>query len=108
MHTNRKPSRRIPLLERMEPRAYLAAHILGNATVYQTIQAAVNAASPGATINIDAGNYAELVTISKPLTLQGAQAGKDAQNRGGAESVITGVKGSSGISSAFYITTNDV
>ena len=53
---------------RLEPRQMMAAHIVGSSTVYQTIQAAVDAAMPGATINVDAGTYSELVTITKPLT----------------------------------------
>jgi nitrous oxidase accessory protein NosD len=36
------------------------------------IQAAINAASPGATITIAAGTYTENVVVDKPLTLQGA------------------------------------
>lgn len=39
---------------------------------YQTIQAAVNAAPSGSTINVCPGTYPEQVVISKPLTLTGA------------------------------------
>ncbi len=40
---------------------------------YATIQAAINAASPSATINVAAGTYNESqILINKPLTLQGA------------------------------------
>ncbi len=38
---------------------------------YTTIQQAVNAASPSAVIRIFPGTYAEMVTITKPLTLTG-------------------------------------
>jgi len=38
---------------------------------YTTIQAAVNAAPSGATINICPGNYPEQITIGTPLTLKG-------------------------------------
>ena len=89
-----------------------AAHIVGNPTAYATIQAAVNAATAGAVITVDAGTYAEQVTISKTLTLQGAQAGVDATSRAGGatsgESVVTGAVSSGVHSSAFTITANDV
>src|SRR5256885_4946764 len=68
-------------IEQLERRQLLAAHIVGDPTVYATIQAAVDAASPNATINVDAGSYQELVTGNKPVTLHGAQAGVDARHR---------------------------
>ena len=40
-------------------------------THYTTIQAAVSAAASGATIQVCPANYAEQVTIAKPLTLKG-------------------------------------
>ena len=43
---------------------------------YKTIQAAIDAASDGATIKIAAGIYEERVTINKPITLEGAGWGK--------------------------------
>jgi hypothetical protein len=58
-------------------------------TACQTIQGAVNKASSGDTINVAAGTYNEQVTISKTVTLKGAQAGTDARTRSGAESIIT-------------------
>jgi len=39
---------------------------------FTSIQTAINAASPGATITIGAGTYVENVVVDKPLTLQGA------------------------------------
>ena len=84
----------VGLVELLENRVLLAAHIVGSPTVYSTIQAAVNAAAAGATITVDPGTYAEEVTIGKTLTLQGAQAGIDARTRtgdaGANESVVTG------------------
>ncbi|HEX4639420.1 MAG TPA: hypothetical protein VH170_08030 [Chthoniobacterales bacterium] len=60
----------------------------GNSPCFTTIQAAINAASNGDTIKVADATYNESVNINKSLTLQGAQAGVDARNRSGAESVI--------------------
>lgn len=61
---------------------------------YCTIQQAVNAASPNDVISADAGVYNEsIITINKPLTLNGANAGISAGKYPGvrgAESVING------------------
>src|SRR5581483_7708522 len=109
---NRKTRLRCAL-ESLENRTLFAAHIVGSPTVYPTIQAAVNAATAGAIINVDAGTYPELVTVSKSLTIRGAQAGVDARStprlNGVPESIITGAPTTTGtITSAFYITANDV
>jgi len=42
---------------------------------YCTIQAAINAATNGNTITLDAGNYYENITLNKSLTIQGPNAG---------------------------------
>jgi len=55
---------------------------------YPTIQEAIAAASEGDTIVVAAGSYPENVTVDKSLTLRGAQAGVDARNRSGAETII--------------------
>jgi len=66
---------------------------------YSTIQAAVNASSPGDTIRVCAGTYLELaagpLTINKTLTLLGAQSGADARSRVGAESIVADAQGTS-------------
>jgi hypothetical protein len=46
----------------------------GNSPCYTTIQAAINASSPGDTINVFAGTYAEQIDINKALTLLGPNA----------------------------------
>ena len=63
-------SPRASLVEPLENRQMLAAHIVNDPTVYLTIQLAVDQALPGATITVDSGTYEELVTINKPLTLK--------------------------------------
>lgn len=70
-----------------------------------TIQYAVDQASAGETVNVAAGTYAETVTITKPLTLKGAQAGVDARSRSGAETVI---QTPGGQDRTFNVTTDDV
>src|SRR6266480_3475600 len=67
---------------------------------YQTIQAAVNAASAGEIIMVCDGTYPELpstglLTVTKTLTLLGAQNTVDARGARGLESVITAVRGTS-------------
>ena len=58
---------------------------------YDTIQEAIDAASPGDTIEIAAGTYDEHVVIDKAVTLLGANAGVDGADGGrGPETVITG------------------
>ena len=100
------------MIEPLEGRLLLAAHIVGSAAVYPTIQAAVYAATPGAVITVDPGVYPELVWIDKTLTIQGAQAGVDARSAvrlaANSESVVTGEAVGSFTSSAFYIAANDV
>jgi Right handed beta helix region len=77
------------------------------ATACQTIQAAVNKASAGDTINVAAGVYPEPalgpLTVNKTLTLLGAQHGVDARGVRGAEAVITDSWGTSVTASGVVI-----
>jgi conserved repeat domain/conserved repeat domain len=58
-----------------------------------TINGAIGKASAGDTINVAAGTYNESVSVTKTLTLHGAQAGVDARTRSAAESVINNTCG---------------
>ena len=55
-----------------------------------SIQVAINAADADDTILLSAGTYAENLTISKAITILGAQHGVDGALRAGPESVIEG------------------
>ena len=52
-----------------------ASHVIVVPRDYPTIQAAVDAAAPGDTINVRSGTYTEELVIGKDLTLHGAGAG---------------------------------
>ena len=53
-----------------------------------TIQYAIGQADPGDTINVGAGTYVQDVNINKAVNLRGAQAGVDARNRTGPETIV--------------------
>jgi hypothetical protein len=101
-------------LEKLEDRTLLAAHVVGSATVYSTIQAAVNAAPTNGVVTVDAGSYNETVTISKTLTLRGARWGVDARANGrvnggtAGESIVTGALSGSTKKASFIISANNV
>ncbi|MBU2668372.1 right-handed parallel beta-helix repeat-containing protein [Actinoplanes bogorensis] len=67
-------------------------------TTYPTIQSAVNATACR-TVRVAPGTYAENVSITRPVEVDGAQAGQDARSRRGRESTLTG---------NFTISANDV
>ncbi len=102
------------VVEAAERRQLLAAHVVGSAVAYGTIQAAVDAAPAGGTVTVDAGTYAEQVTIAKPLTVLGARTGVDARSSGrptataSTESVVVGAVSAGVHSSAFHVLANDV
>ena len=68
------------LEERCTP-AGTPVHDLTSGMNFATIQAAVTAAAANDVILIDAGTYAENVTINKALTLEGAKHGMNADTR---------------------------
>lgn len=76
---------------------------LSTLTACLTLQAAINKASAGDTINVEPGiyPYAGVVTVNKTLTLKGAQAGVDARSRFEVESILQN-------SGGLYVTANDV
>jgi len=51
--------------------AWAAKTVCSKGCPYTSIQPAINAASPGATITIGSGTYAENLVVDKPLTLEG-------------------------------------
>ncbi|HPF36160.1 MAG TPA: right-handed parallel beta-helix repeat-containing protein, partial [Candidatus Krumholzibacteria bacterium] len=71
---------------------YPAVHNLDQDTYYSSIQAAIDAANPGETIDIEAGTYNENLIVNKSLTLLGANADAVCGARG-AESVISPASG---------------
>ncbi len=64
---------------------------LSDGSDFQTIQEAVSAAAEGDTVYVNAGIYNEAITLTRAITLQGANAGIDPNTDSrGEESVITG------------------
>jgi len=70
---------------------YKPVHNVTLDAYYDTIQGAIDEASPDDVIEADAGTFTEDVTIDKSLTLNGAQVGVDARGRSESESEIVGV-----------------
>jgi hypothetical protein len=101
------------LAEALEMRLVPAAATLhvGPHETYSTISAAVVAANPGDTIQVDPGTYDEMVTVGKAnLTIEGAQMGVNAASHPSrivsptTDSIVQGPSGQT----AFVIAANDV
>ena len=76
----------------------------GTGGCLNSVQAAVNAAGPGGTVNVQPGTYTETVTVTQAgITINGAQAGVDARGR---SSVFESVMDNTG--GAFNILANNV
>jgi parallel beta-helix repeat protein len=73
---------------------------------YSTVQAAIHAAAPGATIWIAPGVYSEPLVINKTITLIGEPGSEPIFNGGGSGIAITIVSGGSGSTIAGIIITN--
>src|SRR5262249_17453732 len=48
---------------------------------FTSVQSGVNAVAATGTVDVEAGTYAEAITINRPLTLLGAQTGQNADTR---------------------------
>ena len=55
---------------------------------YCTIQAAIDAATPGDVINVDAGTYTETIVVNKSLTINGPNSGASGCSSRAAEAII--------------------
>ena len=60
----------------------------GSGGCYTSIQAAVNAASPGDAVNVAPGDYQESVTISSPMSLIGSGASATTIDAAGADNAV--------------------
>jgi hypothetical protein len=65
-----------------------ASTVCNSGCDFSSIQAAVNAAPAGTTIDVASGTYNENVVIDKTLTINGAQNGVDARTRTGVQESI--------------------
>ena len=112
MRSIRQSHRPSAAFEKLELRQLLAAHIVGSSVNYATIQAAVDAATSGAIITVDSGNYTGSVVVTKSLTIRGVDAGLDARSStrttNGKETTLTGSSTGSGIGMAFHIKASNV
>src|SRR5947208_6596576 len=98
------------VIEVLEGRRLLAAHVAGSSDSFDSIQDAVDAAPSGGTVTVDAGTYDQRVIIDRRLTLRGAKAGVDARSgsRGSGETILRGISTGSGRTYAFFIDADNV
>src|SRR5665213_2360754 len=85
------------------PRTWSSGSFTNAAGIYSAIQRyGIGKAQPGDTLQVLPGTYNESLTIDKPMTLRGANAGVAANASRNAESVVQQTTGTSGV---FNITT---
>ncbi|HEY8749814.1 MAG TPA: hypothetical protein VIM11_17660, partial [Tepidisphaeraceae bacterium] len=75
---------------------------------FATVQNGVDFVASGGTVDVDAGTYHENVTISQPLTLNGANAGVSGTSSRGAESIIDGGSGTAFLVQQGFVDFNGV
>lgn len=78
---------------------------------FATIQGGVDNVDNGGTVDVNAGDYPELVTVNKDISVLGAQAGVDARTRSGipsGESVVRGALNGANRTTSFNITASGV
>jgi parallel beta-helix repeat protein len=73
---------------------------------HPTLQDAINAASPGATISVALGTYHESIVINKPLTILGRKGSSPVFDGGGSGTYATLLPGASGSIIAGIVITN--
>jgi len=84
-------------------------NLIFGTSAFTSIQAAVNTATSGATIDVAPGTYNELVSVNQSVTIDGAQTGVDARTRSAAaESIVDGAVNGLNRTTSFYITANNV
>ena len=69
----------------------------------------MDAATPSATITVDAGTYNEQVFLTKSLTIKGAKAGVDARTRATTgETIMGGISANGAQTGSFFVTADNV